>query len=190
MVKSMWVGAMVCGFHSTFVYRDQNRVFGNDVHVTDLRGRQDPQKSRNQIPTANSTDQLVPQLPHSFLLIIEEVGSEFTTPHMKELTTSQHRSFQLWEALTVRNSLMVFNRNLMPYNFKQLLMFLFSKATRTVLIPFICNNPPTFEDSYPFPKSSVSHIRHSPFFNYASNAIVLHYSVARVFFAGIKHIKI
>lgn len=151
MVKSMWVGVMVCGFHSTFVYRDQDRVFGNDAHVTDLRGRQDPQKSRNQIPTANSTDQLVPQLPHSFLLIIEEVGSELTTPHMKELATSQHRSFQLWEALTVRNSLMVFNGNLMPYNFKQLLMFLFSKATRTVLIPFICNNPPTLKIVTPFP---------------------------------------
>ena len=116
--------------------RDQGRIFGHNVLMTDTQGGKGPQRPQNPLPIPNITDQLL------FSCLIHSLSSQKRwnqswppSIHMKALTTSQDRPFQLWEAVTVRNSLMVFNWNLMPYNFKQLLMFLFSKATQNPANP-------------------------------------------------------
>lgn len=135
MVKINWLGSLATtiwnlGFTSIFQW------LRKDIWPWCACDRGSGQEGPSEVMEANQTLLTsCSSAAHSLLRVTEEVRSELTTPHMKERTAFWDRPLQLWEALAVGNPLMVFNWNLMPYNFKQLSMFLFSKATENSANP-------------------------------------------------------
>lgn len=138
MVENIWVGILpteTWSLHPMPDFRSPGRDIWARCACGRISGWEALWEVANPIPKPGRHWPVVPQLPHSFLISTEEVRPGPPTPHTKELTTSQDGPGQLWKALTGRNSLMVLSRNPMPYNFKQLLMFLFSKATQNSANP-------------------------------------------------------